>query len=145
MARAPVPGPSATQLRVLVVEDSEADAVLIVRELKRAGYEVAWERVQTAEGMRTALNRAAWDLVLSDFDMPAFSGPAALDVLRHSGLDVPFLIISGTVGEAKAVAALKAGAHDFLVKDQLARLAPAIERELGDVAVRREQIGRAHV
>src|SRR5260370_22905534 len=105
MLRDPVPGPSATQLRVLVVEDSEADAVLILHELKRAGYEVVSERVQTAEDMRAALHRATWDLVLSDFDMPAFSGPAALDVLKHSGHDLPFLIISGTVGEATAVAA----------------------------------------
>jgi CheY-like chemotaxis protein len=86
-------------LRVLVIEDSEPDAERMVSELERGGYDVVWERVQTAEEMHAALGRATWDLVLSDFDLPAFSGTAPLDVLKHSGHDLPFLIIVGTVDE----------------------------------------------
>ena len=108
-------------------------------ELERGGYDVIWERVQTADAMKAALQQSAWDLVLSDFAMPAFSGPAALDLLKESGNDFPFVIISGTIGEENAVAALKAGAHDFLIKNRLSRLIPAIERELADVAARRER------
>jgi PAS domain S-box-containing protein len=104
--------------------------------LEQAGYTVVFERVQTAEAMRTALERRPWDVVLSDYSMPSFSANGALSVLQESGRDLPFIIISGTIGEDVAVNALKAGAHDFLVKGRLARLAPAIERERRDVADR---------
>ena len=129
-------------LRVLIVEDSEDDARLLLRELRRGGYDPAFERVETADAMRAALDPAAgsgrrWDVILSDYSMPQFSGPAALALLQAEGMDVPFIIISGTIGEDTAVAALKAGAHDFLVKGNWARLVPAVEREM--------QIGRAHV
>lgn len=124
-------------LRVLIVEDSEDDAQLLVRELERAGYELMWERVETAETMRSALHRGAWDIVISDFAMPSFSARGALDVLHQSGLDLPFIIISGTVGEDVAVEALKAGAHDFLVKGRFARLVPVIERERREALSRR--------
>ena len=127
-------------LRALIVEDSETDAELLLAELGRIGYEVTHERVQTAEAMRAALEHHTWDVVLSDYSLPAFSGPAALDVLKASGKDLPFIIISGTIGEELAVSALKSGAHDFLVKDRLARLLPALERELRDVATRREHM-----
>jgi PAS domain S-box-containing protein len=126
-------------LRVLIVEDSVADAELLVRELERGGYAVAYERVQTAPALQEALTRAAWDVVVSDYDMPMFSGPAALGILQATGLDIPFIMISGTIGEDIAVSALKAGAHDFLVKGRLARLMPAIERERREVEVRRER------
>jgi hypothetical protein len=126
-------------LRVLIVEDSANDADLIVRELERGGYAVAGRRVQTSEAMRAALGESPWDLVLSDYHMPGFSAPAALQVLQATGADIPFLIVSGTIGEEAAVDALKAGAHDFLVKDRLARLLPAIERELREVVQRRER------
>jgi two-component system cell cycle sensor histidine kinase/response regulator CckA len=126
-------------LHVLVVEDSPDDAELIVAELERGGYHVSAERVQTAHAMQEALRRAQWDMVVSDYDMPGFSGPAALEVLKAMGQDLPFIIISGTIGEETAVAALKAGAHDFLAKGRLARLLPAVERELRDVAARRER------
>jgi PAS domain S-box-containing protein len=125
-------------LRLLLVEDSENDAELIVRELEHAGYSIVHERVQTAEEMKAALTRGPWDVVLSDYSMPRFTAPAALAILQTSGRDVPFIIISGTIGEDAAVAALKAGADDFLVKGRLARLAPAIEREMEDLAHRRE-------
>jgi PAS domain S-box-containing protein len=128
-----------TPIRVLIVEDSAADAELLVRELERGGYSVASERVQTAAAFQEALARAAWDVVVSDYDLPMFSGPAALEVLQTTGLDIPFIMMSGTIGEEIAVSALKAGAHDFLVKGRLARLIPAIERERTEVAVRRER------
>jgi PAS domain S-box-containing protein/putative nucleotidyltransferase with HDIG domain len=126
-------------LRVLIVEDSEDDALLVVRELKHAGYDVTFERVETAEAMRAALANQEWDVVLSDYSLPQFGGPAALAMLKESGLDLPFILASGTIGEETAVAALKAGAHDFLLKSQLARLVPAVERELREAASRRER------
>ncbi len=129
------PRGDARRLRVLLLEDSEQDAELILGELERGGYDVECERVQSADGMRAALERD-WDLVLSDYSMPGFSGPEGLEVLRASGRDLPFIIVSGTIGEETAVKALKAGAHDFLVKDRLARLMPAIERELREAASR---------
>ena len=126
-------------LHVLIVEDSDADAELLQAELERAGYDLSFGRVQTAAEMRAALEESSWDLVLSDYSMPTFSGPAALELLKASGHDIPFIIVSGTIGEETAVSALKSGANDFLVKGRLARLAPAIERELRDVEARRLQ------
>jgi len=130
---------SGKHLNILIVEDSEDDAQLLLRELKRGGYEVESERVETAETMQAALAGKTWDLVLSDFSMPQFSAPQALAILQASGLDLPFIIVSGTIGEDTAVAALKAGAHDFLIKGNFARLSPAIERELKDAKVRVQQ------
>ena len=128
----------AIPLRALIVEDSEDDFQLLVRELKRAGYDVTFERVETPEAMRAALTAGTWDIVLSDFSMPHFSGPSALQLLKDSGIDLPFIIVSGTVGEEPAVNAMKAGAHDYFMKGKLARLAPAIERELREAEGRRE-------
>src|SRR5439155_8275558 len=127
-------------LRALIVEDSARDAELLVREIERSGYVVTYERVETAQAMEAALIRSDWDVVLSDYDLPRFSGPAAFALLRASGLDLPFIIISGTIGEEIAVSSLKAGAHDFLVKGHLARLIPAIERERREVEGRRERV-----
>jgi PAS domain S-box-containing protein len=126
-------------LRVLFIEDSEDDAMLLERELRKGGYDAACERVDTAETMRAALERGPWDLILSDFKMPCFSGMAALEVLRASGLDLPFIIVSGTLAEEEAVATIKAGAHDYLMKGKLARLVPAVERELDEARRRRER------
>ncbi|MBI3977155.1 MAG: response regulator [Chloroflexi bacterium] len=123
-------------LRVLVVEDSEDDAALLLRELRRGGYDPTFERVDTAAAMSATLARRPWDLVLADYSLPQFSAPGALAVLRESGLDLPFIVVSGTIGEDRAVAVLKAGAHDFIMKDLLARLVPAIERELREAAER---------
>jgi two-component system cell cycle sensor histidine kinase/response regulator CckA len=124
-------------LRVLLVEDVDADAVLVVRELKRGGYEPQWERVEDGPTMREALQRRPWDLVLSDWSLPHFSALAALDLLKEEKLDTPFVIVSGTVGEETAVSALRAGALDFVLKDKLSRLVPAIDRELREVESRR--------
>ncbi len=126
-------------LRVLVVEDSEDDAALLVRELRRGGHNPIFERVDSAAAMEAALSAQPWDAVISDHVMPRFSAPAALAVLQRSGLDLPFLIVSGTIGEETAVAAMKAGAHDYILKDRLARLVPALERELREAASRRER------
>jgi signal transduction histidine kinase len=124
----------------LIVEDSERDALLLVREIRRGGYDPVFERVETASGMRAALERDSWDVVLSDYAMPQFSAPAALALIKEVGLDVPFIILSGTIGEETAVEAMKAGAHDFMIKDRLARLLPAIEREVREAQHRRERI-----
>src|SRR5215210_3600959 len=127
-------------LRVLLVEDSENDALLLMRMLRRGGYDPAWERVDTAAAMEAALDEHSWDLLISDHSMPAFSSSAALGLLRRKGfVDLPFIIVSGQIGEDAAVAAMKAGAHDYLMKDNLARLNSAIERELREADVRRER------
>ncbi len=127
-------------LSVLLVEDSENDALLLVRMLRRGGYDPAWERVETAAAMEAALDGRSWDLVISDHSMPAFSSLAALGLLRSKGfVDLPFIIVSGRIGEDAAVSAMKAGVHDYLMKDNLARLNSAIERELRDANVRRER------
>jgi len=126
-------------LRVLIAEDSEDDARLLLRELERAGFDPAYERVDRAAAMQAALDRHPWDLVIGDYSMPEFSGPAALALLRARDLDTPFIFVSGTIGEDVAVEAMKAGAQDFLTKGNLRRLIPAIERELRDAEVRRER------
>lgn len=126
-------------LRVLIVEDSEDDALLLVRQLRRGGYELDFVLVATGEEMTQALDRQAWDFVISDFSLPHFGGLAALDLVKTRGLDVPFIIVSGVIGEETAVEAMKAGAHDYLMKGNLARLIPAIERELREAEVRTER------
>ena len=125
-----------TPIRVLIVEDSEPDARLLVRELRHAEYEPAWKRVETPEAMREALERQSWDIILSDYKMPHFSGPAALRLLQEMGIDLPFIMVSGTIGEETAVEAMRAGAQDYLLKGNLTRLAPAIVRELREADVR---------
>jgi len=119
-----------TPLHILFVEDVEDDAALVSAHLRRAGYEPVIERVETAQAMAAALAVGQWQVVLSDYSLPGFGAPAALRILQDSGQDLPFIILSGTINEMMAVEALKAGAHDFVVKNNLARLAPAIEREL---------------
>jgi signal transduction histidine kinase len=126
-------------LRVLIVEDNERDAALMLHELQRSEYDVSYERVDTPEAMSAALEKQPWDIVLSDFTMPRFSAPAALSLVKERALDLPFIIVSGTIGEETAVTSLRAGAHDFLVKGALARLVPAIERERREAAARAER------
>jgi len=126
-----------TRLRVLMVEDLADDVMLTVRALDKCGYEPTWQRVEDATTMRAALADHEWDVVLSDWSLPTFSGPDALEVLKESGLDTPFIIVSGTVGEDAAVDAMRAGARDYIVKGRLARLGAAIERELKEHDERR--------
>lgn len=128
-----------TPLRALIVEDVEEDALLVVRELEHGGFDVFFERVDTREAMSTALSRQPWDIVIADYTMPRFSAPLALELLKEQKLDLPFIIVSGTVNEDIAVAALHAGAHDFMSKAKLGRLVPAIERELRTATLRVRQ------
>src|SRR5437588_3422696 len=115
-------------LRVLHVEDSERDMALLTRHLARAGYDLHSERVETPAALKAALGAREWDVILCDYSLPHFNALGALALLKETGLDVPFIIISGTIGEETAVEAMRAGAHDYLMKDNLARLVPAIER-----------------
>ena len=124
-------------LHVLLVEDNEYDAELLIASLEAGGYSVACERVQTADALRAALARQAWDLVLSDYSLPMFDAPSALAIVRERDEHLPFIIVSGTIGEDTAVRALKSGADDFLIKGNCARLIPAIDRELREVEMRR--------
>jgi signal transduction histidine kinase len=117
-------------LRVLIVEDSDDDATMILRELKRANYEIDFKRVDSAHALKPAVVSQPWDLVISDFSMPNFSGTDALKLVRSMGCDAPFIFVSGTMGEDTAVAALKDGAQDYIVKTNLKRLIPAVQREL---------------
>src|SRR5438270_8164114 len=126
-------------LRVLIIEDSEDDAFFLERELRRGGYELVSEWVDSAAALHLALERGPWHIILSDHAMPTFSALAALAILKEKKLDLPFIIVSGNMSEEVAVTAMKAGAHDFFVKGNLARLVPAIERELSEAEVRRAQ------
>ncbi len=123
-------------LRVLIIEDNERDAALLVRELKRGGYDLTYERVDTEPAMLEALKARTWDLALSDYAMPSFSALAAVRVVAQLGLDLPLIVVSGSVGEAAAVEVMREGAHDFLFKGKLARMFPVIERELREAARR---------
>ena len=123
-------------VKVLIVEDSEDDAKLALRALRRGGFDPTYRRVQTAAELETALAQERWDAVISDFKMPGFTGMDALRIFRSTGLDIPFILISGTIGEETAVDAMKAGASDYVMKKSLARLAPALERELKETQMR---------
>ena len=124
-------------LRVLHVEDSERDTTLLDRHLVRSGYELITERVDTPAALREMLSQREWDVVLCDYSMPQFNALAALNIVKGMNIDTPFIIISGTIGEASAVEAMRSGAHDYMMKDSLARLVPAIERELKEAENRR--------
>ncbi|MEO5739124.1 MAG: PAS domain-containing protein, partial [Vicinamibacterales bacterium] len=124
-------------LHVLLVEDNQKDAEMLIAALEAGGYSVVCERVLTAEALRASLSRQAWDVVLSDYGLPMFDAPAALAIVRERDAHLPFIIISGTIGEDMAVRALKSGADDFIIKGNLARLIPAIERELCEGKIRR--------
>ncbi len=123
-------------LRVLLVEDSEDDAALTLRQLKKGGYKPSSQRVDTPDDMRAALEARDWDIILCDYNMPEFSGPAALSLLHAVERDIPFIVISGAIGEETAVEMMRSGAHDYIMKDNLARLVAAIERELREAEVR---------
>lgn len=122
-----------------MIEDNEDDSQLILHEIKRNGYEVEFERVETAGKLLSALMRQSWDVILCDYSLPQFNAPQAISLIKSSGYDIPLIIISGTIGEETAVESLKAGAQDFIIKGNLARLVPAIEREIQDVKTRQEQ------
>jgi two-component system, cell cycle sensor histidine kinase and response regulator CckA len=127
-------------LHILIVEDSEDDLLLLLRELRRGGYDPDYVRVETAAEMQAALDRQPWDIVIADYTLPRFSAPEALELLQQKQQDIPFIIVSGTIGEEAAVAAMRAGAHDYLLKDNLARLIPAVERELRESQERQQRL-----
>jgi signal transduction histidine kinase len=126
-------------LQLLHIEDSADDAAMVEAELRRAGYVPTCHRVETADALSRALDRQQWDLVIADYRLPRFDGLAALAVVKAKGLDLPFIIVSGYITEEAAVAAMKAGVHDYVMKDKVARLGPAVARELRDAEVRRER------
>ncbi|HHU70387.1 MAG TPA: HD domain-containing protein [Thermoanaerobacterales bacterium] len=127
------------KIRVLIIEDSEDDTFLILRELRRGGYKPVYERVETESAMRAALSSKEWDLILSDYNMPCFSTYEALSILKESGIDVPFIIVTGAIGEENAVQLMKEGANDYVMKDHIQRLVPVIERELQEAEGRKSR------
>ena len=131
-------------LRVLIVEDSEDDVSLLLAELRRGGYDVSWQCVETGDALAAQLAADTWDLVISDHNLPHFSAPAALRIVRERAGDLPFIIVSGSIGEAQAVAGMRAGANDYFVKGQLACLTPAVERELAEAQQRRRREEAEH-
>ena len=124
-------------LRVLIVEDSADDTLLIATELQRGGLDPVYDRVETAAAMQAALDTHKWDLIICDSSMPRFAGPAALAICQQKGLDIPFISVSGAVGEETVAATMKAGAHDYVLKNNLVRLVPAVMRELRAAQERR--------
>lgn len=126
-------------LKVLLIEDNEDDASLVIRTLGHAGFDVSATRVETAQALREALEQHSWDVAIADHTMPAFSGTRALAIVRDHSIDLPFIFVSGTIGEDVAVAAMKQGAHDYIIKGNLTRLPAAVERELREATVRRER------
>ena len=118
------------QYRVLLVEDCVTDALLSARAVERSGLQVVWERVETAAEMRTALAEKTWDFILCDYHLPWFNSLAALTVYKESGLDILFIVVSGMIGEEQAMKMIEAGAHDYVMKDHLAQLAPIVRRQL---------------
>ncbi len=128
-----------TPLRLLQVEDTQDDAALIERTLASGGYDVFARRVDDADALRRELHESEWDLVIADYTMPGFSGTTALAIVREQHPHLPFIFVSGTIGEDTAVLAMRTGAHDYIMKDKLERLAPAVERELVEASVRRER------
>ena len=126
-------------LRVLIVEDSEDDALLLLSELKQGGYEPLHERVETAEAMHDALRGKPWDVILCDYDIHGFNGLDAIEIMKESEIDIPFIVVSGMTGEEMAAAAMETGAHDYIMKDARQRLVPAITRELREAEMRQER------
>ncbi len=126
------------KIRLLLVEDSETDAELLLHQLEKGGFTVSHKRVQTAEDMKRALRQDKWDIVISDFVMPEFDGLSAWKTMRKSGLDLPFIIVSGKIGEDAAVDAMRSGVHDYIMKSNMKRLIPAVQRELADAEIRRK-------
>lgn len=128
-----------TRLRVLNVEDSVTDSELLLRPFQAAGYELVWVRVETAQELRDALENSEWDVVLADYSMPQFDAVAALKIFQEYSLDIPFIVVSGAIGEDLGVAMMRAGAHDYVLKHHLVRLIPAVDRELRETQIRRER------
>ena len=126
-------------LRVLIVEDSEDDELIIIRELKKGGYNPVYERVETASAMKKVLNQKQWDIILCDYTLPKFNAPSAIAVLKETNIDIPLIVVTGAVGEETAAECMRLGAQDYIMKENLSRLCPAIARELEDANVRNKE------
>jgi len=126
-------------LRALMIDDSEDDVLLTVRELRKGGYHPVYERIETAADMKKALREKQWDIILCDYKMPTFDAPSAIALYKEAHLDIPFIVISGTIGEETAIECMRSGAHDYFMKGKLSRLCPAIDRELEEAKVRIKQ------
>ena len=126
-----------TRLRVLIVSDSKDFALLVAREIRRGGNDLSYRQVGTAVALRAALDRETWDVVISHYTMSNLAGLEALRLLQDSGQDIPFIFVCGKIGEELAVEAIKAGAHDCVMENNLARLAPAVEQVLQETRLRR--------
>ena len=124
-------------LRVLLVEDCESDAGLIIRQLEKSGYAVTAKRVETAVQLKSALEDEPWDIVIADYQLPQFSASEALRIFKKTGLDIPFVVVSGTIGEENAVDLMKSGVHDYLLKNNLERLHIIVRSELAEAQIRR--------
>lgn len=130
---------SAELIHLLIIEDSEDDALLLLRELRRGGFQVVGQRVETAHDLRSAITQKSWDAVVSDYRLPSFDATAALEIINQSQLDLPFIVVSGTIGDASAVELMKSGAHDYLLKGNLTRLPEALRREMREARIRAER------
>ena len=126
------------RLRALIVEDSEDDALLLAENLQHANFLLEWQRLDTEPALLEALGQQ-WDIVFSDYSMPYFNGARALEIVKQHDPDIPFIFVSGTIGEETAVTGMRAGAQDYVMKGNLARLVPAVHREIADAKVRRER------
>jgi len=126
-------------LRVLIVDDSDDDTNLVLRKLRSDGYQPEWERVDTHDAMKNALEKKVWDVILCDYKMPGFSAPAALKLAQEINPNIPFIVVSGAMGEETAVEVMKAGAHDYVMKDKLAKLSVAVKREIAEAKIRRDK------
>lgn len=122
-----------------MIEDSKDDEFLIVRGLKKGGYNPVHERIETASAMKKALKEKQWDVILCDYKMPKFNAPSAISLLKESTIDIPIIIVSGIIGENEAINCMRMGAHDYIMKENLSRLCPAIAREVQDAKSREEQ------
>ena len=127
------------KLNILIVEDSEDDTLLLIRKMKKEGVVFSYIRVETAVEMNRALSEEIWDVILADYSMPHFSAPAALNILKEHKLDIPFILVSGHIGEETAVEAMKAGAHDYIRKGNMSRLIPVIQREIREAKIRQKK------
>ncbi len=127
------------RLKLLLCEDMETDAEMIIRQLEKAAYEIDFERVETAEDFKISLHKQEWDIIISDFRIPGFGGPEALAILKQTGIDIPFVLVSGTIGEEIAVNMMKAGANDYLMKSSLIRLSEVVKREMIEADFRKER------
>src|SRR4051812_17917005 len=129
----------AQPLKVLIVEDSPDDVLLLVEALRAGGFDSEYQRVDNLEAMQDAIRQSDWEIVLADYAMPHFSGPGALHALTERGLDIPFIVLSGTITEQQAIDMMREGARDFILKQNLGRLVPAIQRELREAKLREER------